>query len=208
MSKKLLFKGGHGTAMTPYEIEDFSSLHIRDPRIDEKTKAYIDSVIGNSVLNLCPYRNVLVTHKYDSVEGNVVTLDDCQDDEVIQLSEIQGNTMVNCNKDTDKELILMPNLDTSGYSNVTIAEGVDGGKVDVSLQGNTMVNVCDQEEPVAITKSYTVETGNHIALQGEYDGKCRPNIYGNTLVNLCNDKFNFSSDNDKNGNILKNLASI
>ena len=184
MSKKLLFKGGHGTAMTPYEIEDFSSLHIRDPRIDEKTKAYIDSVIGNSVLNLCPYRNVLVTHKYDSVEGNVVTLDDCQDDEVIQLSEIQGNTMVNCNKDTDKELILMPNLDTSGYSNVTIAEGVDGGKVDVSLQGNTMVNVCDQEEPVAITKSYTVETGNHIALQGEYDGKCRPNVYGNTLVNL------------------------
>ncbi len=184
MSKKLLFKGGHSTAMTPYEIEDFSSLHLRDPRIDEKTKAYIDSVIGNSVLNLCPYRNVLVTHKYDTVEGNVVTLDDCQDDEIIQLSEIQGNTMVNCNKDTDKELILMPNLDTNGYSNVTLTEGIDGGKVDVALEGNTMVNVCDQEEPVAITKSYTVETGNHIALQGEYDGKCRPNIYGNTLVNL------------------------
>ncbi len=147
MSKKLLFKGGHGTAMTPYEMEDFSWLYIRDPRIDEKTKAYIDSVIGNSVLNLCPYRNVLVTHKYDTVEGNVVTLDDCQDDEIIQLSEIQGNTMVNCNKDTDKELILMPNLETNGYSNVTLTEGIDGGKVDVSLEGNTMVNVCDQEEP-------------------------------------------------------------
>lgn len=184
MSKKLLFKGGHAIGMTPYEIEDFSSLHIRDPRVDEKTKAYIDSVIGNSVLNLCPYRNVLVTHKYDTVEGNVVTLDDCEDDEIIQLSEIQGNTMVNCNKDTDKELILMPNLDTNGYSNVTLTQGIDGGKVDVSLEGNTMVNVCDQEEAVAITKSYTVETGNHIALQGEYDGKCRPNIYGNTLVNL------------------------
>lgn len=184
MSKKLLFKGGHATGMTPYEIEDFSSLHIRDPRIDEKTKAYIDSVIGNSVLNLCPYRNVLVTHKYDTVEGNVVTLDDCEDDEIIQLSEIQGNTMINCNKDTDKELILMPNLDTNGYSNVTLTEGIDGGKVDVALEGNTMVNVCDQEDPVAITKSYTVETGNHIALQGEYDGKCRPNIYGNTMVNI------------------------
>lgn len=184
MSKKLLFKGGHRTGMTPYEIEDFLSLYMRDARVDEKTKAYIDSVIGNSVLNLCPYRNVLVTHKYDTVEGNVVTLDDCQDDEIIQLSEIQGNTMVNCNKDTDKELILMPNLDTNGYSNVTITEGVDGGKVDVSLEGNTMVNVCDQEEAIAITKSYTVDTGNHIALQGEYDGKCRPNIYGNTMVNL------------------------
>ena len=184
MSKKLLFKGGHATGMTPYEIEDFSSLHIRDPRIDEKTKAYIDSVIGNSVLNLCPYRNVLVTHKYDTVEGNVVTLDDCQDDEIIQLSEIQGNTLVNCNKDTDKELILNGNIDTSGYTTVTTTEGVDGGKVDVALEGNTMVNVCNQEEPVAITKSYEVTTGNHVALQGEYDGKCRPNVYGNTMVNL------------------------
>lgn len=184
MSKKLLFKGGHRTGMTPYEIEDFLSLYMRDARVDEKTKAYIDSIIGNSVLNLCPYRNVLVTHKYDTVEGNVVTLDDCQDDEIIQLSEIQGNTMVNCNKDTDKELILMPNLDTNGYSNVTLTEGIDGGKVDISLEGNTMVNVCEQEDPIAITKSYTVETGNHIALQGEYDGKCRPNIYGNTLVNI------------------------
>lgn len=194
MSKKLLFKGGHATGMIPYEIEDFSTLYMMDARVDEKTKAYIDGVIGNSVLNLCPYRNVLVTHKYDTVEGNVVTLDDCQDDEVIQLSEIQGNTMVNCNKDTDKELILMPNLDTNGYSNITLTEGVDGGKVDVSLEGNTMVNVCDQEEPVAITKLYTVETGNHIALQGEYDGKCRPNVYGNTLVNIL-PKFSTSSKN-------------
>ena len=98
------------------------------------------------------------------------------------IDELKGNTLVNCNKDTDKELILNGNIDTSGYGTVTTTEGVDGGKVDVALEGNTMVNVCDQEEPIAITKSYTVETGNHIALQGEYDGKCRPNIYGNTIV--------------------------
>lgn len=196
MSKKLLFKGGLATGMRPYEIEDFSTLYMRDARVDEKTKAYIDSVIGNSVLNLCPYRNVLVTHKYDTVEGNVITLDDCQDDEVIQLSEIQGNTLVNCCKDGSKELTLNGDIDTSGYNNVTLTEGVDGGKVDVALEGNTMVNVCDQEEPVAITKSYEVTTGNHIALQGEYDGKCRPNIYGNTLVNLNTNKL-FYSDSSK-----------
>lgn len=98
------------------------------------------------------------------------------------IDELKGNTLVNCNKDTDKELILNGNIDTSGYGTVTTTEGVDGGKVDVALEGNTMVNVCDQEEPIAITKSYTVETGNHVALQGEYDGKCRPNIYGNTIV--------------------------
>lgn len=110
------------------------------------------------------------------------------------VDELKGNTLVNCNKDTDKELILNGNIDTSGYSTVTTTEGVDGGKVDVALEGNTMVNVCDQEDPVTITKSYTVETGNHIALQGEYDGKCRPNVYGNTLVNIL-PKFSTSSKN-------------
>lgn len=51
------------------------------------------------------------------------------------------------------------------------------------IEGETLVNVCDQEEPITITKSYTVENTNHVALQGEYDGKCRPVVYGNTLVN-------------------------
>ena len=98
------------------------------------------------------------------------------------VDELKGNTLVNCNKDTDKELILNGNIDTSGYGTVTTTEGVDGGKVDVALEGNTMVNVCEQEDPIAITKNYEVTTGNHVALQGEYDGKCRPVLNGNTLV--------------------------
>lgn len=98
------------------------------------------------------------------------------------VDELKGNTLVNCNKDTDKELILNGNIDTSGYSTVTTTEGVDGGLVDVMCEGNTMVNVCDQEDPIAITKNYEVTTGNHVALQGEYDGKCRPVLNGNTLV--------------------------
>lgn len=98
------------------------------------------------------------------------------------VDELKGNTLVNCNKDTDKELILNGNIDTSGYGTVTTTEGVDGGLVDVMCEGNTMVNVCDQEDPIAITKNYEVTTGNHIALQGEYDGKCRPVLNGNTLV--------------------------
>lgn len=98
------------------------------------------------------------------------------------VDELKGNTLVNCNKDTDKELILNGNIDTSGYGTVTTTEGVDGGLVDVMCEGNTMVNVCDQEDPIAITKNYEVATGNHVALQGEYDGKCRPVLNGNTLV--------------------------
>ena len=47
-----------------------------------------------------------------------------------------------------------------------------------------------KKDPIAITKSYTVEnSGNHIALQGEYDGSCRPVIQGNTMVNLANGNY-------------------
>ena len=154
--------------------------------LDNSTDGIVElqEIKGDTNVNVSKIeKETPITHVIDDKNGNVISLDGITEG-AISIDNIQGNTMVNCNKDTDKELILMSNLDTNGYSNVTITEGVDGGKVDVSLQGNTMVNVCDQEDPIAITKSYTVDTGNHIALQGEYDGKCRPNIYGNTLVNL------------------------
>lgn len=136
----------------------------------------------------------------DNEVGNSVFLQNSKQG-FATIDELKGNTLVNCNKDTDKELILNGNIDTSGYGTVTTTEGVDGGKVDVALEGNTMVNVCDQEEPVAITKSYEVSTGNHIALQGEYDGKCRPNIYGNTLVNIA-DSFTYRYGCTYENNIL------
>ena len=148
---------------------------------------------GNTEVNLSKTKDpIMITHKFDDINSNdgklqttvneVTTVNDSPGK--VDVKEITGDTLVNHVSNGSEELILNGNIETNGYSNITLTEGIDGGKVDVSLEGNTMVNVCDQEEPVAITKSYTVETGNHIALQGEYDGKCRPNIYGNTLVNL------------------------
>ena len=154
----------------------------------------VDVVLeGNTEVNLSKTKDpIMITHKFDDINSNngklqttvngVTTVNDSPGK--VDVKEITGDTLVNHVSNGSEELILNGDIDTNGYSNVTLTEGIDGGKVDVSLEGNTMVNVCDQEEPVAITKSYTVETGNHIALQGEYDGKCRPNIYGNTLVNL------------------------
>lgn len=85
----------------------------------------------------------------DNEVGNSVFLQNSKQG-FATVDELKGNTLVNCNKDTDKELILNGNIDTSGYNNVTLTEGVDGGKVDISLEGNTMVNVCDQEDSVTI----------------------------------------------------------
>ena len=145
-----------------------------------------------------------ITHVIDDKYGNVISLDGITEG-VISIDDIEGNTMVNCCKDGSKELTLNGDIDTSGYNNVTLTEGADEGKVDIALEGNTMVNVCDQEEPVAITKNYEVTTGNHVALQGEYNGKCRPNIYGNTLVNLALNKDDYSY---KNGIILNNRINL
>ena len=152
--------------------------------LDNSTDGIVElkEIKGDTNVNVSKMeKETPITHVIDDKYGNVISLDGITEG-VISIDDIEGNTMVNCCKDGSKELTLNGDIDTSGYNNVTLTEGVDGGKVDVVLEGNTMVNVCDQEEPVAITKNYEVSTGNHVALQGEYDGKCRPNIYGNTLV--------------------------
>ena len=99
------------------------------------------------------------------------------------VNSFEGQTMVNLNKEADKSLTLNGNIDKTGQS-VDVTEGADGGLVDVYLEGNTMVNVCDQQDSVPLTMSYTSTEGNHVALQGDYDGKAKPYIYGNTMVNL------------------------
>lgn len=66
------------------------------------------------------------------------------------IDEIKGNTLVNCNKEPNKELILNGNINTSGDNTVTITEGVDGGLVDVALEGNTLVNVSKTKDSTAL----------------------------------------------------------
>ena len=92
-----------------------------------------------------------------------------------------------------RDIKLQALLSETSDRNISISEdthyfdmplSIDNGIVTINeMIGDTLVNVCDQEESVAITKSYTIENENHIALQGEYDGSCRPIVYGNTLVN-------------------------
>ena len=66
-------------------------------------------------------------------------------------------------------------------NNITIDNILEEDKVDVEIEGNTMVNVANQKDLVPITKAYTVKGTNHIPLQGEYDGKTRPIIEGKTM---------------------------
>ena len=78
------------------------------------------------------------TTLYNSVEG------------FVDVKNITGNTMVNSIKNSDDEFTLNGDINTSGQS-VTLTTAVDNGQVDVLAEGNTMVNVCDQKDPVAIT---------------------------------------------------------
>ena len=99
-------------------------------------------------------------------------------DAINRRQDILNNALLNENN--DKRIILEEDT-----HNISLDYAKDGVLEINKLTGETLVNVCNQKDPVAITKSYTVEnSGNHVALQGEYDGKCRPVIHGNTLVNL------------------------
>ena len=102
-------------------------------------------------------------------EGNSIYLQNSNNGFAI-VDEIKGNTLVNCNKEPDKELILNGNINTQGYSNVTLTEGVDGGLVDVALEGNTLVNLIDRyDNTISPQGSYTA-TNKGFTLTKNYDG--------------------------------------
>lgn len=71
-------------------------------------------------------------------EGSVVSLHQSKEG-MIKIEELQGNTLVNYCTDGSKELTLNGDIDAEGVS-VTTTESVDGGKVDVMCEGNTLVN--------------------------------------------------------------------
>lgn len=70
-------------------------------------------------------------------EGSVVSLEHSKEG-MVYLDELQGNTLVNYCTDGSKELTLNGDIDLEGTF-VTTTEGVDGGKVDVLCEGNTLI---------------------------------------------------------------------
>lgn len=70
-------------------------------------------------------------------EGSVVSLEYSKDG-MVYLDKLQGNTLVNYCTDSSKELTLNGDIDLEGTF-VTTTEGVDGGKVYVLCEGNTLI---------------------------------------------------------------------
>ena len=136
------------------------------------------------------YGNTLVNHNADwddSLQTGVETSASGTEDVVVEGTRgqevsvvVEGNTVLNHALGKTSAVVSAIESENEGnYVDLTVANDMSSI---VEIEGRTMVNVCDQKDPIAITKSYTVEnSGNHIALQGEYDGKCRPVIQGNTM---------------------------
>ena len=70
-------------------------------------------------------------------EGSVVSLEYSKEG-MVYLDKLQGNTLVNYCTDSSKELTLNGDIDLEGTF-VTTTEGVDGGKVYVLCEGNTLI---------------------------------------------------------------------
>ena len=134
-------------------------------------------------------------------EGNSLSLHNSKRGFAI-IDEIKGNTLVNCNKEPDKELILNGNINDSADNTVTLTEGVDGGLVDVALEGNTLVNVSKTKNDYITPSMEKVDQGSVISLPEE--GYINiDSVEGNTLVNYCTDgakELTLNGDIDVEGN--------
>ena len=165
------------TNSTEYEQHQKIVLMIKDD-----TLALDNETIYTPIENYHP-----ATKKYVDDKANKIVAE-------LDRMGVNKENLESLNKENRiRDIKLQALLSETSDRNITIEENVryfdmplsiDNGIVTINeMVGETLVNVCDQEESVTITKSYTVENENHIALQGEYDGSCRPVVYGNTLVN-------------------------
>ena len=157
------------------------------------------SLEGNTEVNLSNTKDpVLVTREFDDINCNSgklqYTIDDVTtiNDEPgkVDIDKIVGDTMVNHAVNGSEELILNAHINESGDNNITL-NGVtsDGGKVDVALEGNTLVNVSNvRDDYITPSIEDKVDQGSVISLPEVSEGLIHiDEIEGNTLVNYCTD---------------------
>ena len=77
------------------------------------------------------------TISIENEEGTVISLPQSKDG-IITIDELQGNTLVNYCTNGSEELTLNNEINVEGIS-VTLTDTVEGGKVDVILEGNTLI---------------------------------------------------------------------
>ena len=175
------------------------------------------SLEGNTEINLSKTKDpVLVTREFDDINCNVgklqYTIDDVTtiNDEPgkVDIDRIVGDTMVNHAVNGSEELILNAHINESGDNSITL-NGVtsDGGKVDVALEGNTLVNVSNvKDDYITPTIEDKVDQGSVISLPEVSEGLIHiDEIEGNTLVNYCTDgakELTLNGDIDVEGNFV------
>ena len=77
--------------------------------------------------------------KIHNEEGNVLSLIESKYG-ALTVDELQGNTLVNYCTNGSEELTLNNEINVQG-TNITLTDTVEGGKVDVICEGNTLVNL-------------------------------------------------------------------
>ena len=181
------------------------------------------SLEGNTEINLSKTKDpVLVTREFDDINCNVgklqYTIDNVTtiNDEPgkVDIDRIVGDTMVNHAVNGSEELILNAHINESGDNSIKL-NGVtsDGGKVDVYLEGNTLVNVSNvKDDYITPTIEDKVDQGSVISLPEVSEGFVHiDEIEGNTMVNYCTDgskELTLNGDIDTEGTFVTTTEGV
>ena len=123
-------------------------------------------------------------------EGNDIKLEGSVEG-LATVDKIVGNTTVNYCLGGDRELTLNGDIDVSG-NELTITEGVDGGKVDVVCEGNTLVNLIDLDNFIT-TGIHTGHTSKKLTNGYQFNiGTCLNTIY--SAYKLSNNIFKLNTE--------------
>ena len=126
MAQKDKIKELVGRSLNSYHTKSLQQMD----RIEKKNKQQNHKI--NMLTNELDNDYITKTEKV-----SVVSLEHSKEG-MVYLDKLQGNTLVNYCTDSSKELTLNGDIDLEGTF-VTTTEGVDGGKVYVLCEGNTLI---------------------------------------------------------------------
>ena len=150
MAQKTKVKELVGRGLNSYHTKALQQID----RIEKKNKEqnHKISILSNELDN---------DYLTKTEEGSVISLEHSKEG-MVYLDELQGNTLVNYCTDGSKELTLNGDIDIEGTF-VTTTEGVDGGKVDVMCEGNTLVNLMTDYKTESLLEYFYPNENSNVA---------------------------------------------
>jgi len=168
-----------------HQFDDLKGNHDELKGLQEGT-VFIDKITGNTMTNISKSKNEFsVTHSFDHiVDGVKLPLVASKDNSHLRIGIVEGKTLENVITEEPRHMILNNReIKETFEDTITIPDTVEGGELDLIIEGHTAINLSKIKDMIPVTYKYDDIIGNEGVLNSVPGVLEIDTIKGNTLIN-------------------------